>query len=118
MLFRSGYWLALSAYIGDDLARAKSLLLETTTTDPYHADAWSTFATVLAELGDHGGAAQAAEKTIKLDPENVDAYFVLGEALALRRRVREAKKPLEEYIRRAGPDGDRTADARALLKRR
>lgn len=114
----AGYWLALSAYIGDDLARAKSLLLETTTTDPYHADAWSTFATVLAELGDHGGAAQAAEKTIKLDPENVDAYFVLGEALALTRRVREAKKPLEEYIRRAGPDGDRTADARALLKRR
>ncbi|HUQ05183.1 MAG TPA: tetratricopeptide repeat protein [Kofleriaceae bacterium] len=114
----AGYWLALAAYIGDDLAKAKSLLLETTTTDPYHADAWSTFATVLAELGDYGGAAQAAEKTIKLDPDNVDAYFVLGEALALTRRTKEAKKPLEEYLRRAGPDGERVEDARALLKRK
>ena len=63
-------------------------------------------------------AAQAAEKTLKLDPENTDAYFVLGEALAMTRRIRESKKPLEEYIKRAGPEGDRVEDARLLLKKR
>ncbi len=114
----AGYWLASAAYGAGDLARAKSVLLETTTTDPFHADAWSVFATVLSELEDFGGAAQAAEKTLKLDPDNTNAYFVLGEALVFTRRVRESKKPLEEYLKRAGPDGARVEDARLLLKKR
>ena len=114
----AGYWLALTAYASDDLARAKDLLLETTTTDPFHADAWSMFATVLSERADHGGAAQAAERALKLDPDNVDAYFVLGEALSMTRRVRESKRPLQEYLKRAGPDAERAEEARALLKKR
>jgi hypothetical protein len=32
--------------------------------------------------------------------------------------VKESKKPLQEYLRRAGPDGARVEDARALLKKR
>jgi tetratricopeptide (TPR) repeat protein len=114
----AGYWLAQAAYASGDLPRAKAILLEATATDAFHADAWSVRATVLSELADFGGAAQAAEKAIALDPDNVDAYFVLGEALALSRRVKESRKPLEEYIRRAGPEGARVEDARALLKKR
>jgi tetratricopeptide (TPR) repeat protein len=114
----AAYWLAQAAYAGGDLARAKSILLEATSIDAFHADAWSVRATVLSELADFGGAAQAAEKAIALDPENVDAYFVLGEALALSRRVKESKKPLQEYLRRAGPDAPRADDARTLLKKR
>lgn len=111
------FWLAYATYYGDDLARAKQLLLEAVNLDPFHADARAALGLVLGELNDPGGAAAALERSLALDPENTEGYFLLGQALVTAKRPREAKKWLEKYLERA-PDGDNADTARALLKKR
>ncbi len=108
------YWLGYTNYFSDDLAGARTQLLEAIKLERTNADAHGALGLVYTELQDWSNAAKILGRAVELDPENADAYFTLGQALMNLRRVKDARAAFEEYLKRA-PQGDHAEDARAAI---
>jgi len=108
------YWLGYAYYFSDDLASARTQLLEAIRLEPTNADAHGALGLVYSEQQDFANAAKILSTAVQLDPENAEAYFTLGQALGNLRRTKEAKAAYEQYLKRE-PQGDHAEDARAGL---
>jgi len=109
------YWLAATTYFGGDGVKARPLALEALRSDPYLADAYVLLGWIDADRKQWRPAIKWWQKVTALDPENVEAWFNLGEAALNARQPKVARAALQTYLEKA-PSGDLAGEARAMLK--
>jgi protein O-GlcNAc transferase len=81
------------------------------------AQIWLAHARLLGRLDRHNDAVSKADKALSIDPNLVQAYYVLGMAHADRRDRKQAVEALEKFLSMAGSDvpEDLERHARATL---
>jgi tetratricopeptide (TPR) repeat protein len=109
------YWLGATTYFGGDSVKARPLAIEAIRLDPYLADAYVLLGWIDADKKQWKTAVKWWQKVTTLDPENVEAWFNLGEAALLARQPKLARIALEQYLKKA-PSGDLSGEARTMLK--
>ena len=104
----------VNARVGDNLPRAIAKLEKVTALDPRFARAWSKLAVAHAVLPQYVGgdwaanlttAESDAERAISLDPDNAEAYAVLGYVAFSRRRYVDMVAPAKRALALDPDDG-------------
>jgi len=109
------YWLAVTTYYDGDPIKARALAVQAKNLDPGLVDAHFLIGQIDGEKLQWKAAVVSYTKVTTLDPNNLEAWFFLGEAALNAKQRKLAKKSLETYKKRA-PSGDLIPEANRLLK--
>lgn len=90
---------AYALQLGGEPQRAGELYAEFLGDHPGRADAWMNLGLIRSELGDHGGAVQALEQSLALDPSRWEARGVLAACLEQLGRGDDARRETALYRR-------------------